>query len=199
MKGGRRAGPAQSVSRAVISATMRATGRSMSTFQPLFLARVQRFEGLQLAVQQRGRHEVALAGAEPARQDRLVAVEHEELDFAQAGGEPVAIVALQRRAGQDDGLARHEVTGQRLVQGGQPGPAVLVVQRLAPRHLLDVGARVEVVGVQEAGAEPARDLLADGGLAAAADAPDDDGQCRERRGRGRVGRRRLRSSWRRRR
>ena len=29
--------------------------------------------------------------------------------------------------------------------------------------------------------------------------PDDDGQCRERRGRGRVGRRRLRSSWRRRR
>src|SRR5580704_16165140 len=80
-------------------------------------------EGGELAVEQRRRHEVAVAGREPPRDEVAVAFQKDDADRA-ATGENIAIGALERRAGDDAVVAG--VTGC-IDPGGdavEPGPAV---------------------------------------------------------------------------
>ena len=88
--------------------------------------------------------------------------------------EQIAVPAGQRRAGDDDVVR----AAQLLADAGQPGPAVVVGQRMTRRHLGDVGRRVQRVGVDEHGADGVGDRLADRGLARPGDAHDDDSTVR---------------------
>jgi hypothetical protein len=58
-------------------------------------------EGSELAVEQRRRHEVAVAGGKPPRDEVAVAFQKDDADVRAFAGENVAIGALERRAGDD--------------------------------------------------------------------------------------------------
>src|SRR5262249_31554519 len=93
----------------------------------------------------------------------------------------VAVAALERRAGHDAGRARVAMRFDPGSDRFEPGPAVVVGERLTAAHLLDVGRRVKAVGVAKRAIEPRRDQLADGRFAGARDAnPHDRGHARNR-------------------
>src|SRR3569623_1397034 len=88
--------------------------------------------------------------------------------------EYVAVGALQRRAGDDDGRGFFRITIDGVRDGAQPGQASCGGQGNSGLHLLDVGAGMIVVAVllNEAGARSER--LRDGGLARAGHTHHDD-------------------------
>src|SRR5712692_3516087 len=91
------------------------------------------------------------------------AMQVDDPETAKTVGQALPVGFLQRRAGDD----RVFLVWQDPIQPIQPGPAVLVLERRAGRHPGDVLGRMVVIGVDEAAAEPARERLADGGLAGA--------------------------------
>ena len=98
----------------------------------------------------------------------------DEEDPALRTGEQVAIGALERRAGDD----RLDVLGSTLAHpvahGLQPGPAILVGQRDAAAHLVDIGPGVEVVGLGDGPAQCVVKVECGRGLAAAGDPHEDE-------------------------
>ena len=130
----------------------------------------QRFQGGQLAGQERGRHEVAFAALHALADQVGAAVEVDEQHPALRLGEQLAVALLERGAGEDGALAGRGLGGHPVLDLLQPGPAVLVLQGNALGHLVDVGLRVELVRL---GAGPAKLLgqgRRDGGLAGAGNA-----------------------------
>ena len=103
--------------------------------------------------------------------DLAAALEQQELDVVAVVTQLVAVVALQRRARDHAAVG---MVDQPPADQLEPRPAVAVVERLAARHLLDVGGGVQVVGVLEGDAQPTGEGGADGGLARAGHAHDDD-------------------------
>ena len=107
---------------------------------------------LELTVDHVGAHVVALAGADALQQEMFGGVQEDEADEDVGRGvvgdaDHVAIALLQRRARHDDPAA---TTAIQPLHGGvaehyQPVPAVLVGQRRAVGHLVDVGLGVELV------------------------------------------------------
>jgi hypothetical protein len=132
----------------------------------------ERFEGGQLGFQQRGRHEVPGTAFSPCLQHLFAAVQVQEHRVRCLIPDGVAVAAPQGRTGKDQ--AAVSGGGQFGTHRGQPGPAVLVGQGRAGRHLGDVLHRVEGVAVEERYAKFAGHQIADGGLAAAGDPHDDD-------------------------
>ncbi len=132
-----------------------------------------RLERAELARHHVGAHVVAGALERPVASGRGVEFEEHESDVTGVA-EQIAVPAGQRRAGDDD-VAR---AAQLLADACQPGPAVVVGQRLTRRHLDDVGRWVQRVGVDEHGSDGAGDGLADRRLARAGDAHDDDSTVR---------------------
>src|SRR5207248_1311602 len=59
----------------------------------------------ELAVEQRGGHEMSLPGIEPLLDHRLLGVEKDEIDVVMAGAQDVAVAAPQGRAGEHDAFA----------------------------------------------------------------------------------------------
>ena len=114
-----------------------------------------------------------------APRDQLaVALEEHQPDIAAVADQDVAIDAAQRRAGDDAVTAglpgRVDPGGDR----AQPGPAILVGQRLAVMHLLDIRGRVEPVAVLVDPMQAVRQHRRDRALAGAGDAHDhDDGRA----------------------
>ena len=84
----------------------------------------------------------------------------------------VAVLALERRATHHPAVGT--VRGEPLPDRFQPRIAVVVVERLTGGHLVDVGRRVEIVGVGERHPQPLRQRRTDGRLAGARNAHDDD-------------------------
>ena len=84
----------------------------------------------------------------------------------------LAVDALQRRAGDDAALARR----RRRIQPGadrvQPGPAVLIGQRLAAAHLRDVAGGWKASASAKGAPSRRGEQAADGALAGAGDAHD---------------------------
>ena len=84
------------------------------------------------------------------------AVEKDDADVAPSMHQDVAIGALQRGAGDHGALAGLadpvDLVGNRL----QPGPAILVGQRLAGAHLGDIAGGVKPVAILVAPADPLR-------------------------------------------
>jgi len=86
-----------------------------------------------------------------------IALEPDPFDVLDASGEALAVALLERGAGHH-GLFFFLHYG---IEAIEPGPAVVVFERLARSHLRDVRIRVVVVGVDEAPAELARERLAE--------------------------------------
>ena len=87
--------------------------------------------------------------------------------------ENVAIGALQRRAGDHGVLAGLadpvDLVGDRL----QPGPAILIGERMAGAHLVDIAFGMKPVAILEGPAQAFGQLFGDGALAGAGHAHDD--------------------------
>src|SRR5580700_7642887 len=96
------------------------------------------FQRRELAVEQRRRHEMVVAGGNAPRDQFAVALEENQPHVAPLADQNIAIGALERRAGDDAvvaGAARFVDPGG---DGAQPRPAIFVGQRLAVVHFLDV-------------------------------------------------------------
>ena len=133
---------------------------------------VERFQRGQLGFQQRGRHEVAGTTFSPCPQHLFAAVQVQEHGVRRLRPDGVAVAAAQGRAGQHQAAVAG--VGEFGAHRGEPGPAVLVRQGSAGRHLGDVFHRVEGIAVEEGHAQFAGHEVTDGGLAAAGDAHHDD-------------------------
>ena len=93
-------------------------------------------EGSELAVEHRRRHEVAVAGRKPPRDEVPVAFQKDDADVTAPTGENIAVGALERRAGDDAVIAG--VTGC-VDPGGdavEPGPAVVICRCECANRLL---------------------------------------------------------------
>jgi hypothetical protein len=130
--------------------------------------------GGQLAVQQVRREEVPLPPGQVPGQHVPVFGQVDQPGLGPATQQRVAVLAAQRRAGDDGRLARRDLLVHPGSDGVQPRPAVGVGERLAPVHLGDRHGGMERVGVRERPAQPRRQPRADRGLAAAGRPGDDD-------------------------
>src|SRR5258708_39417019 len=114
---------------------------------------------------------MTLARGEPARDQFLRAVEEDDADVITPMHEDVTVGAFQRRAGDDGTLAgladAVDLVGNRL----QPGPAVLVGQRMARAHFRDIAGGGKPVAGLAAPAEACGPAVGAGALAPARDAP----------------------------
>jgi hypothetical protein len=108
---------------------------------------------------------------EPRRDRRLVAGEVHETDVAR-GADARSVGLLQRRA-RGTPLPPAPRSSAAPTRAGRARPTVLVGERRAGGHLRDGPRRMEVVGVDEAQAEPLRQRGADRALAAAGHAHHD--------------------------
>ena len=107
---------------------------------------------------------------EPACDQFVRAVEEDEADILASVREDVAIGALQRRAGDHEPLAFPGDAVDLVGDGLQPGPAIVVGERMAGAHLRDIAWRVKAVAVLKAPAKPRRQSIGDGAFARAGDA-----------------------------
>src|SRR5215831_3589940 len=109
--------------------------------------RLRLFQCRELAVEQRGRHEVPV----PCRQstcDQLTrALQVDDADVEALANQHVAIGALECRTGDGTMISSAPGCVDPCGNAMQPGPAVLVCKRLAAMHLPDVGRRVEPVAI----------------------------------------------------
>jgi hypothetical protein len=135
---------------------------------------LQRFERGELAVEQRRRHVVPRAVHDPVADQLGCRLDMGEPDRGVAVAEQVAVGALERRAGDDGVVPLRLVLADPGGQPAQPRPAVVVVERDARPHLLDVLRRVELVALGEVPAETGHELGGDGRLPGAGDAHDHD-------------------------
>src|SRR5208337_1372500 len=95
------------------------------------LVRLRFLERGELAVEERGRHEMPVACGQPARDQLATALEKNDLHVGALADEDIAVGALERRAGDHAVIAD---AARRIDPGGngmQPGPAVLVGEWLA--------------------------------------------------------------------
>src|SRR6266478_6494589 len=76
----------------------------------------------------------------------------------------LAVDLFKRGARQHDAAALRVPLFHGLTNGIQPGDAVVVVERYAVRHFLDVGRRMKVVAVGKFPSKLRSQQLADGGL-----------------------------------
>src|SRR5215471_1694570 len=131
------------------------------------LVRLRLFECRELAVEQRAWHEMSVARRQPTRDQIPPALEIDDADVGALADQDIAIGAFERRA--CDGAM---VAGapSRVDPGGdalQPGPAILVGERLPAVHFLDVRLRVEPIALLENPVQPVSEHRCNRALAAA--------------------------------
>ena len=104
---------------------------------------------LKLAVQQISRHEMVMTGGETACDESLIPFEINQADVRPVPNQDIAISSFQCGTGNDAVPAR----SARLVDPGgnrvQPGPAILIGQRNAGVHFVDIGRRMKPVCIFE--------------------------------------------------
>src|SRR5579872_6738373 len=108
-----------------------------------------RFQRLELAVEQAGRHEMALAPGKALGDQRLVSIEEDEADVVAPAQQYVSIGVFQSRAGNHDMAARFADAADLIGDRFKPRPAVFVGQRMSGAHLFDVARGVKAVAVFE--------------------------------------------------
>jgi hypothetical protein len=126
----------------------------------------------ELRIEQHRRHKVPLARADALLEQVAAALEVDEPGVGSLGADRVAIGTAQRRAGDDE--AGVGCRGQRLADEREPRPPVVVAQRDARGHLLDVADGVQRVCVDERNAENTRQQFAHGRLARTAHSHNDE-------------------------
>src|SRR5215831_13678607 len=95
-----------------------------------------------------------LAGLEALTDQVHVALEIDEPHALPVTDNAAAVGTLQRRAGDDGGLAGRAACVDPLRNGREPRPAVVIVECNAATHLGNVGWRMEAVGIPEWPTEP---------------------------------------------
>ena len=133
-----------------------------------------RLQGLELALQQRRRHEMSFPRRQPACDQIVCAIEVDDAHVVAAMHQHVAIGALERRTGDYDMASTPADLVDFVGDGLQPGPAVLIGQRLSGAHLLHIGLRVKPVAVLIGPAKSFGQFLADRGFAGAGHAHHHD-------------------------
>ena len=128
----------------------------------------------ELAVEQLRRHEMIGARGDAARDEILIALEIDQPDVLPLADENVAIGPLERRAGDDAMIAGAPRGVDPIGDGMQPGPAILVGERLAMVHLLDVSFGMKPVAVFVKPVQTMREHGADRALARAGNAHHDE-------------------------
>src|SRR5215831_8250511 len=143
--------------------------------------RLRLFEGCELAVEQRGWHEMPIARRQPARDQVPLALEIDDTDIGAIADQDIAISPFERRARDGAMIAD---TPRRVDPGRnamQPGPAILIGEWHAAMHLLDVRRRVEPVALLEDPIQPVGEHRRNRALAAAGDSHHhDDGNISQR-------------------
>ena len=127
-------------------------------------------EGCELAVQQRGGHEVSGAMADTLSNQAFGSAQIQHPHVGARAHQDVTVYPFQRRAGNDGGLARRSFGVNRIGDGVQPGPAIIVGQRVTGRHLGHVRRWMKAVALQQGPAQPLRHTGSDSRLATAGDA-----------------------------
>ncbi|CAH0271024.1 hypothetical protein SRABI128_03393 [Microbacterium sp. Bi128] len=153
--------------------------------------RLEFFQGFELRIQQRERHEMARTRCHAAAEQFPGAVQVHEHHGGVPAADDVAVGTLERAARDDQpGVRRREAPADL----GQPGCPVVVVQRGTRGHLVDVRLRVQRVAVEEFRPQAVGDGRAHGAFAATGHAHDDNvggtgglqltshGRCRRRGG-----------------
>jgi len=113
------------------------------------LVRGRSFQQGQLAVEQRGRHEVAGPLRQPLANHAPGVVKMDEADVRLGQAQPVPVSAGERRAGQDRVATAGRRIPQGRCQGVEPRPAIRIGERPARSHLFDICRRMKIVGVEE--------------------------------------------------
>jgi hypothetical protein len=131
------------------------------------LVRLRQLDRGELALQQGGREEMPVPVPQPLLKPLTVEIQEDQPRLRTAIEQQIAIGPPQRGTGDHHRFPGRDASVHPGRDGSQPGPAVLVGERDAGVHLLDVLCRVEVVGVGETPVQPAGQHGADRGLAAA--------------------------------
>src|ERR1035438_7554057 len=117
-------------------------------------AGLRRLEGVELGPEQLSGEEVTVPGGEPPGEHVPADGQEDHLGLRAAAEQQVAIGALERRAGDHGGFVPGDAFVHPGPDGPQPWPAVVVGQRQAGPHLLDVRGGMEVISVGERPAPP---------------------------------------------
>src|SRR4029077_2989856 len=118
----------------------------------------------------RRRHEMIVAGGNAPRDQVAPAFEKNNAHVAPRADQYVAIGALERRAGDDPVIAGFSGVVDPGGDGAQPRPAILIGQRLAVMHFLDVGLGMKPVAVLVGPMQPMGQHRGDRALAGAGNA-----------------------------
>src|SRR4051794_13878224 len=114
-----------------------------------------------------------MTGGDTARDERLVAFQVDQTDIRATADQNIPVAALQRGARDDGVSARMARVVDPAGDRRQPGPAIVVRERDAPVHLVDVGGRVKPIGVPELPPKTRREECSDRRLARPRYAHDD--------------------------
>src|SRR6266511_419425 len=140
---------------------------------PRALVRRGLFENRELALEQRGGHEMPAAVDHALREQCWAAGEiHKPHVRIALGSQQVAIASLQRRTRDDETNACTLCGAESGSDRTQPAVAVGVRQWYSGRHAIHIFRRVEVITFHEFDAEHARELRSDRALSGASDAHD---------------------------
>jgi len=101
----------------------------------------------------------------PLADQRTRSFEIDQPDIGPAPDDDVTVAAFQRRAGDDPALAIVAPLVDPRRDGGEPGRAVLVIERMSRLHLRDVLRWMQRVAFQKQPAEPSCQDPADRRLA----------------------------------
>jgi hypothetical protein len=113
-------------------------------------------QGIELTVHHAGAHVVAVAGLDAGQQHLLRGMQVDEVNehvvrVVWCHADDVAVLALQRRAGDDHALGGGEALEGLLAELGEPVPAVSVGQGDVAGHLVDVGRGMVLFGAGSEG------------------------------------------------
>ena len=114
-----------------------------------------------------------MTGGNTTCDERLVAFQVDQADVDATADQNIPVAALQRGAGDDGVSARKARVVDPAGDRRQPGPAILVRERDAAMHLVDVGGRMKPIGVLELPPKARREQRSDRRLARPRYAHDD--------------------------
>src|SRR5262245_45340272 len=135
------------------------TGRWIHVYGERLLARTRFLEGIDLALQQTRRHEMAATPRQALGDQVSAAAKVNELYFRPVADDDLAIGPLERGASDDPRLLLGALIVDPSGDALQPGLAVRIGQRDSGMHLGDVRLRMERVALLEGPAEARSQLL----------------------------------------
>src|SRR6185437_9643973 len=129
------------------------------------LVRGRLLEGIDLALQEGGRHEMPMTSGQVFRHNIASAASIDQTHFRPIADDGLAIGALQRGASDDARLLLGALTVDPGGNGLKPWLAIRIGQRDAGVHFRDVGLGMERVALLERPAKASRQFLRDRRLA----------------------------------